>query len=181
MPVTLPVPDADGVYTFPGDLAAAHDQHQQQLAARRAAGDPDVMRLLAPYGSRPYLVERRRPAGRPVVAIEPHHDDLALSAAGTLLTCPRPLTVVTVFTRSVTAHSDAQASRPGEPGVTALRAEEGRQALRPLQAGRLLLGYRDARPRTGRTIRGCWTRSPPTWSGCWTASAAGRSCWHRPG
>ncbi|MEZ0073590.1 PIG-L deacetylase family protein [Planotetraspora sp. GP83] len=149
MPVTLPVPDTAGVYTFPNDLVAAHRAHQQQLAARRAAGDPDVIQLLAPHESRPYLIERRRPAGRPVVAIEPHHDDLALSASGTLLTSPRPLTVVTVFTRSTTAHPTAAAAHPGEAGVSALRAEEGRQALRPLQAGRLLLGYRDARPPYG--------------------------------
>ncbi len=140
----LPAPDATGVYTFPADLVAAHHAHQEDLAARLAAGDATVTRVTAPYGGHTYLIERRRPSGRPLVVIEPHHDDVALSASGLLLTRPRPLAVVTVFTRSTTAHPRALAAHPTEDAVSRLRAEESRQALLPLDAERVLLGYRDA-------------------------------------
>jgi len=33
----------------------------------------------------PYYIEARTPVGRPVLVIEPHHDDFALSASGTFL------------------------------------------------------------------------------------------------
>jgi LmbE family N-acetylglucosaminyl deacetylase len=142
----LPAPDATGVYTFPEDLAAAHQAHQEALAVRSMAGDETVIRVNAPFGGCTYLIERRRASGRPLVVIEPHHDDLALSASGLLLTRPRPLTVVTVFTRSATAHPRVLAAHPGEDAVSALRAEESRRALLPLDAKRVLLGYRDADP-----------------------------------
>jgi LmbE family N-acetylglucosaminyl deacetylase len=80
------------------------------------------------------------------VVVEPHHDDLALSASGLFLARPRPLTVITVFTRSASAHSSVLAAHPGEDQISTLRARESSQALRPLNAGQLLLGHRDARP-----------------------------------
>ncbi|MFC4060222.1 PIG-L deacetylase family protein [Planomonospora corallina] len=135
-----------GVYTFPDDVAAAHRAHQQHLAGRRAAGDAAVIEVAAPASGRTYLIERRRPTGRPIVVVEPHHDDLVLSASGLLLAQPRPLTVVTVFTRSATAHPTVLARYPGQDAVTALRAREARQALLPLQAGQRMLGHRDAAP-----------------------------------
>ncbi|MET8050425.1 PIG-L family deacetylase [Streptosporangium sp. NPDC005286] len=142
----LPTPDAIGVYTFPDDLANAHRAHQDRLTARRRAGDATVMEVTAPYGGHPYLIEQRHPVGQPVVVIEPHHDDLVLSASGLFLTRPRPLTVVTVFTRSTSAHRSALAEHPGEEAVSTLRAGESRQALLPVGADQRLLGYRDATP-----------------------------------
>jgi LmbE family N-acetylglucosaminyl deacetylase len=142
----LPVPDAAGVYTFPDDLAVAHRAHQEDLAERRRGGDTTITEVTAPYDAHSYLIEQRRPAGRPLIVIEPHHDDLALSASGLLLSQPRPLTVVTVFTRSASAHASALAQHPGQEAVSALRALEAAQALRPLQAEQRLLGHRDARP-----------------------------------
>jgi len=143
---TLPVPDATGVYTFPDDLVHAHHAHQHELARRLDAGDSAILHVTAPYGGRRYLIEERRPSGRPVIAIEPHHDDLALSASGMLLSRPRPLTVITVFTRTVSTHSSVLARHSGEATISALRARESRQALRPLRAQQRLLGYADARP-----------------------------------
>lgn len=143
---SLPVPDATGVYTFPDDLADAHCVHQDQLARRHRAGDLGVVEVTAPYGGRSYLIEQRRPSDRRVVVIEPHHDDLALSASGLFLSRPRPLTVVTVFTRSTSAHRSVLASHPGEEAVSTLRAGESRQALLPVDADQRLLGYRDAAP-----------------------------------
>lgn len=143
---TLPVPDATGVYTFPDDLVRAHRLYQHELARRRDAGDPAVLQVTAPYDGRRYLIEERWPAGQPVIAIEPHHDDLALSASGLLLSRPRPLTVITVFTRTASAHLSVLAQHSGEAAISALRANESRQALRPLHARHQLLGYADARP-----------------------------------
>ncbi|WP_219509716.1 hypothetical protein [Nonomuraea ceibae] len=100
--------------------------------------------MIAPYGDHPYLIEERTPSGRPVAVIEPHHDDLALSASGLFLTEPRPLTVITVFTRSRSAHRSVRAVHHGQAAISALRAEESRQALLPLHAGRQMLGHHDA-------------------------------------
>jgi LmbE family N-acetylglucosaminyl deacetylase len=141
-----PFPDATGVYTFPDDLAAAHRAHQRHLTDRRHAGDPSIIEVTAPYGGHSYLIEKRSPSRRPVVVIEPHHDDWALSASGLFLARPRPLTVITVFTRSVTAHSSVLATHPGEDAISGLRARESAQALQPLGGSQLLLGHRDAAP-----------------------------------
>ncbi|GAA0425420.1 hypothetical protein Acor_78720 [Acrocarpospora corrugata] len=140
---SLPIPDAVGVYTFPDDLAAAHRTHQEQLARRRNSGET-IIEVTAPYDGQPYLIEQRHRAGRPVVVIEPHHDDLALSASGLFLTQARPLTVVTVFSRSASAHASVRARRPGEEEISRLRAAESTQALRPLDGNQRLLGYHDA-------------------------------------
>ncbi|MEU8269877.1 PIG-L family deacetylase [Sphaerisporangium sp. NPDC049002] len=140
----LPIPNAIGVYTYPDDLAAAHRTHQDRLAGRRSNGDKTIIEIKAPYDRQPYLIEQRHPAGRPVVVIEPHHDDLALSASGLFLTRARPLTVVTVFSRSATAHTSVHAEHSGEEAISRLRAAESTQALRPLHGNQRLLGYHDA-------------------------------------
>lgn len=142
----LPVPDATGVYTFPNDLISAHRDHQSRLAARRRAGDTLVIELTAPYGRNKYLIEERRPAGQPVVLIEPHHDDLGLSASGLFLAQPRPLTVITVFSRSTSVHPSVRAQYPDEDTISALRADESRELLRPWHGAQRLLGYADAVP-----------------------------------
>ena len=146
---TLPVPDAEGVYTFPTDLTRAHDDYQHALDQQQSRGDTTMLEVVAPYGGRRYLVPQRRPAGGQLVVLEPHHDDLALSASGLLLSQPRPLTVITVFTRSTSAHSLVRAQHPGEDAISRLRAEEAHQALKPLGATHRMLGYRDARPPYG--------------------------------
>ncbi|MFI6496648.1 PIG-L deacetylase family protein [Nonomuraea typhae] len=142
----LPIPDASGVYTFPDDLAAAHRAHQQRLSELRRTGDADLIEVIAPFDRRSYLIERRAPTGRPMVVLEPHHDDFALSASGLLLSRPRPITVVTVFSRSASAHATVLAQHSGVEGVSILREREAAQALLPLRAGQKLLGYRDATP-----------------------------------
>lgn len=71
---TLPVPDAEGVYTFPTDLARAHDDYQHALDQQQSRGDTTMLEVVAPYGGRRYLVPQRRPTGRQLVALEPHHD-----------------------------------------------------------------------------------------------------------
>ncbi len=139
----LPVPDALGVYTFAQDLIQAHRAHQDRLATRRGDGDASVIEVVAPYGRHRYLIEERRSEGRPVVVLEPHHDDLALSASGFFLARPRPLTVVTVFTDTGSAHKSVQARHPGRELVSRLRAEESREALRPFRAEQHLLGRAD--------------------------------------
>ncbi|WP_312870753.1 PIG-L deacetylase family protein [Streptomyces himalayensis] len=137
----LPVPDAEGIYTFPTDLAEAHFAWQEELT-KTASGS--LLNLLAPHTGVPYVIEERTPAGRPVVVIEPHHDDFALSASGHFLTQPRPLTVITVFSRSATVDPALSAHYRGEEAVSVLRAREGATALRPLGACQHALGHRDA-------------------------------------
>lgn len=140
----LPAPDASGIYTFPADLIAAHRAWQQETVGRRA-GTP-VLEVTAPHSGARYLIEQRSPTGRPVVVIEPHHDDFALSACGLFLARPRPLTVLTVFTRSSSVHPSLETAYPSVEAVSALREREGAQALRPLGARQHLLGRKDADP-----------------------------------
>ncbi|GHB74214.1 hypothetical protein GCM10010377_75750 [Streptomyces viridiviolaceus] len=139
---TLPQPDAAGIYTFPTDLAEAHFQWQQELGNRKP--ETQILHIPAPLTGRTYLIEQRQPAGRPVVAIEPHHDDFALSASGLFLTRPRPLTVITVFTRSTSIDPAFAGTFATVEAVSALRAAEGAAALEAFGARRHLLGHSDA-------------------------------------
>ncbi|WP_433546526.1 PIG-L deacetylase family protein [Streptomyces sp. CA-294286] len=145
-PLALPVPDATGIYTFPDDLDQAHHQWTHQLLTRHRAHDHNVIELMAPHSGRPHFIELRRPAGRPVLALEPHHDDFALSASGTFLTDPRPLIVATVFTRSTSVHPTLEDAYSTEPAISHLRDREGAAALAPLAATRIALGHKDAEP-----------------------------------
>ncbi|MFG5723908.1 PIG-L deacetylase family protein [Streptomyces murinus] len=144
--LTLPVPDGTGIYTFPDDLHRTHHAHTQQLAARHRALDHRVLEVTAPHTRVPYYVEARTPAGRPVLVIEPHHDDFALSASGASLASPRPLTVVTVFTRSRSVHPALETTYADVDTVSELRDREGAAALAPFLARRHLLGHKDAEP-----------------------------------
>ncbi|MFE1959037.1 PIG-L deacetylase family protein [Streptomyces sp. NPDC059479] len=146
MTATLPVPDSEGIYNFPDDLVRVHQQWTDQLAARHHAHDRRVIELKAPHSGHPYFIEMRRPAGRPVLVIEPHHDDFVLSASGTFLAQPRPLTVATVFTRSTSIHPALERTYSTEADVSGLRDREGAAALAPFAANRILLGHKDADP-----------------------------------
>lgn len=146
MTVTLPVPDAEGIYAFPDDLMRAHQQWTEHLAHRHRAQDHRIIALKAPHSGRGYFIEMRRSADRPVLAIEPHHDDFALSASGTFLAHPRPLTVATVFTRSKSVHPALENTYGTEAAVSDLRDREGAAALTPFAATRILLGHKDAEP-----------------------------------
>lgn len=137
----LPLPDANGIYTFPTDLQAAHHTWMDALPAGY-----QILHLTAPLTGTAYRIQQRRPSGQPLVVIEPHHDDFALSASGHFLTCPRPLTVITVFTRSQSIYPALEATYADVEAVSNLREEEAAQALRPLAATRILLGHKDADP-----------------------------------
>ena len=145
-PVALPVPDAEGIYTFPDDLVRAHEEWTDHLVERHRAHDDHVIELMTPCNGHPYFIELRHPAGRPVLVIEPHHDDFALSASGTFLAHPRPLTVATVFTQSTSVHPALEDTFTTEAAVSHLREREGAAALAPLAAERVLLGHKDAEP-----------------------------------
>ncbi len=142
----LPVPDGHGIYTFPDDLHRAHQEHTRRLADRHHAHDHHVLEVTAPHTRVPYYIEARTPAGRPVLVVEPHHDDFALSASGTFLAHPRPLTVVTVFTRSRSVHPALETTYTDIEAVSGLRDREGAAALAPFGARRHLLGHKDADP-----------------------------------
>ncbi|WP_189998351.1 PIG-L deacetylase family protein [Streptomyces vinaceus] len=135
----LPLPDADGIYTFPTDLLTAHRAWMDSLT-----GAKEIMTLTAPLTLAPYWIEPRKPSGRPVVVIEPHHDDFVLSASGTFLARPRPLTVVTVFTRSRSVHPSLESTYNSVETVSGLRDREAAQSLLPLGAARVGLGHKDA-------------------------------------
>src|SRR5215211_5764226 len=142
----LPVPDDRGIYCFPDDLLACLDAWQGQLELRSPDEAGTILELVAPLSGVRYLIEERVPQGRPVLVLEPHHDDLILSAGGCFLVEPRPLTVVTVFTRSNSVHPDVRTRYAAIDEVSALRAEESRQALLPLFASHHLIGLKDADP-----------------------------------
>ncbi|WP_199811476.1 PIG-L deacetylase family protein [Streptomyces sp. NRRL S-340] len=146
MTTTLPVPDAEGIYTFPNDLMHAHQRWTEHLAERHRAHDHRVIALRSPHSGDRYFIEKRRPTGRPVLAIEPHHDDFVLSASGTFLAHPRPLTVATVFTRSTSVHPALEDTYVTEAAVSDLRSREGAAALAPFAAHRIALGHQDAAP-----------------------------------
>ncbi|MFJ9080127.1 PIG-L deacetylase family protein [Streptomyces sp. NPDC102278] len=135
----LPLPDADGIYTFPTDLLTSHREWMDALT-----GTKEIMTLTAPLTLAPYWIEPRKPSGRPVVVIEPHHDDFVLSASGTFLARPRPLTVVTVFTRSRSVHPSLENTYNSVETVSALREREAAQSLLPLGVTRVGLGHKDA-------------------------------------
>ncbi|MFJ8164837.1 PIG-L deacetylase family protein [Streptomyces sp. NPDC096136] len=135
----LPLPDADGIYTFPTDLLTAHRSWMDSLTRAK-----EIMTLTAPLTLAPYWIEPRKPSGRPVVVIEPHHDDFVLSASGTFLARPRPLTVVTVFTRSRSVHPSLESTYNSVETVSGLRDREAAQSLLPLGAARVGLGHKDA-------------------------------------
>lgn len=145
-PLNLPIPDENGIYTFPGDLHHAHQKHTQNLAARHQAHHHRILEVTAPHTRVPYYIKARTPVGRPVFVIEPHHDDFALSASGTFLARPRPLTVVTVFTRSRSVHPALEVAYADVDTVSELRDREGAAALVPFAARRHLLGHKDAEP-----------------------------------
>lgn len=105
-----------------------------------------ILELTTPLSKTSYFIEERTPCGRLVLALEPHHDDLILSAGGYFLSQPRPLVVVTVFTQSNSMHPDVGARGISIDEISALRAEEPQQALRPFQATHHLLGLKDADP-----------------------------------
>ncbi|MFI6056005.1 PIG-L deacetylase family protein [Streptomyces violascens] len=143
MPI-LPVPDGEGIYSFAHDLETAHRQWMDALTSR--TGTEPVLEVKAPVTGERYRILERRPEDRPVVVIEPHHDDFVLSASGRFLTHPRPLTVITVFTRSRSVHPALEAAYPTEETVSAVREEEAAASLRPFGARRILLGHQDASP-----------------------------------
>ncbi|MFI8514047.1 PIG-L deacetylase family protein [Streptomyces sp. NPDC085460] len=145
-PADLPVPDGHGIYTFPDDLHRAHQTHTRRLATRYRTHDHHVLEVTAPHTRVPYYIETRTSAGRPVLVIEPHHDDFALSASGAFLARPRPLTVITVFTRSRSVHPALETTYPTIHAVSELRDREGAAALAPFGARRRLLGHKNAEP-----------------------------------
>lgn len=140
----IPVPDPVGVYSFPSDILTAHEKWQRALALSRAGG---LIELTAPFSGWSYLIMKRSLLNRkPILALEPHHDDLVLSAGGYLLIQRRPLTVITVFTKSNSVHPHAYSGRPSVDEISKLRAEESRQAFRALQATHHMLDIKDADP-----------------------------------
>lgn len=142
----LPAPNAQGIYTFPVDLERAHHEHLASLDAHRRNGDPTIIDLTAAHSGARYPIAQRQPTGRHVVVIEPHQDDFALSASGRFLADPAPLTVITVFSRSQSVDPRLKDRYPTVDEVSAIRAREGQETLRPLQAEQHLLGHQDANP-----------------------------------
>jgi LmbE family N-acetylglucosaminyl deacetylase len=69
-------------------------------------------------------------SGKPLILIEPHCDDVALSVLGTLLKWRRPVTVVTLFDRSRTVANSVDVRRYlSHEEISAVRREENEAAL----------------------------------------------------
>jgi LmbE family N-acetylglucosaminyl deacetylase len=103
--------------------------------------DDSTMDLVAPLTGDAYRIARRTPAGHPVVVIEPHDDDFILSASGSFLADPRPLTVITVFSRSTSVHARLESQYTDIESVSRLRECESAQSLVPFGAQRVRLGH----------------------------------------
>lgn len=120
--VPLPSPAGDGVYRFTEELWELHE--------RRGI----VAGSLKP-----------KSGARPIVALEPHPDDLTLSLAGRLAAERRPLYVISVHSAAGTAHPASTVVGEDRERVAAVRRDENRTALAALGAEIVELGMADAR------------------------------------
>lgn len=149
MPSNLPVPDAVGIYGFPDDLIRAHDQWQREL--RESESDNELIEIIAPETGYSLRIRRRAPQGnRVTVAIEPHNDDLVLSAGGALLRDPKPLIVITVFSQSDDVHPSSRFAGGSLERISNLRNRETDASLMPLNATHYPLDFKDSSKPYGR-------------------------------
>jgi LmbE family N-acetylglucosaminyl deacetylase len=165
--VAVPEPDAKGIYAFPTALWRAHAGRQHELRAldgRHVACASLTPPLgerapLHPTGSIAHLVPVQGFSGEPIIALEPHHDDVVLSISGTLLATRRPARVVTVFTDTESARPEVAASaKSGQLTISALREQESAAALSVIAVERRTLGLADARPPYEARTSGFTTR-----------------------
>jgi LmbE family N-acetylglucosaminyl deacetylase len=71
-----------------------------------------------------------KPGGKPLLLLEPHCDDVALSFSGTLLSWKRPIIVLTLFNKSRTIDGNLLgSSSPSYDEISALRRAENESAL----------------------------------------------------
>lgn len=130
----LPSPDGPGVYTFSELLWEMHER----------------------VGSPVPTSEPRVGSGVPIVALEPHPDDLVLSCGGRLLLEGRELYVISVCSESRTVHPGLASGDEAPEEIAGARRAENRAALAMLGAEILELGWKDAgkpyRPTTGGRI-----------------------------
>lgn len=139
----LPEPDEAGVHDYCRRIHEARAAWEAELSVHGAGTG---LTITSPLSGTTYTVPARATAGRLFVALQPHHDDLMLSAGGCLLAWCRPLVVITLFNRSGYTDPDlAMARGLDEDQVTGMRARESREALRGLADRLIDLGERDAR------------------------------------
>jgi len=120
-PGRIPSPAADGVYDFQARIS-------EILAG---VDDPFVERSLS---------------GMPLVALEPHPDDLVLSAGGWLAGSRRPLLVISVCSESAAVHPESDLHKRDRDEIVGIRHAENLAAVQALRGELVELGMRDAEP-----------------------------------
>jgi LmbE family N-acetylglucosaminyl deacetylase len=161
VPIAVPEPDGRGIYAFPTDLWRAHAERQLLL---RSLGGEGVRceSVTPPLGGRPpfhsmqpvaQLVPKVGFSDQPIIALEPHHDDVVLSIGGMLLATHRPARVLTVFTNTESALPEVvDSANAGHYTISGLREEESAAALSVIAVERRTLRLTDARsPYQART------------------------------
>ncbi len=142
--MALPIPDEQGVHGFAEALALAHSTWQRVI--RRAEKDLVTVQVSPPLEgmeSVEICIEKRRRHGRPILVLEPHADDAALSAGGLLLATNRPVHIVTVFGRSRSMHWSLDDHNLDTESVTTARTREAAAAADLLGASHEVLNLSD--------------------------------------
>ncbi|HVM20444.1 MAG TPA: hypothetical protein VM307_10830, partial [Egibacteraceae bacterium] len=147
--MSLPEPDVHGVWSFGPTLLESHREHLARLAV--AVPQEELVTRAVPtaaalHDAEEWLsVRRRSRRGRPLVAVEPHADDMVLSAGGFALTCGRPLHTVTVFSEGSSLHYEYDnVVRADRSTVTQWRHRESTTASELLSATSESLGLAEA-------------------------------------
>lgn len=160
----LPLPEGDAVYTFGADLMRAF-RHQQDALGHRGPSKPTCRSVRTPlldHIELPVELRSHIPLqlhvagtplrGQPIVALEPHADDAALSVSGTLLQLQRPLHIVTLFSCSWNLHPQLEAfCTPTSELISAIREAESKAAATLLGATHQCLNVPEA----------TWPLAPP--------------------
>ncbi len=165
----IPVPDSNGIYSFESRFWDLHCQTQIYILgeAKKSGLEIEVSRLpLLDYYSARALkalgqfrdclaIPKPRLSGRPIIALEPHPDDLILSLGGALLCWQRPLHVLTFFSRSRTIHPKLKGMRElNNKEITQLRENEESTALGAIGGTQYGLDHWEAN----------WPLEPPDYS-----------------
>ena len=140
--IKIPLPTGGNIYSYCDDLARYHER-LQALYKKLAHDNPkkflsrDIPSIFQGNHSsnrrKELILPRINRSGRPILALEPHPDDLILSAGGTLIDIKRPLHVLTFFSRSsnVTSNRDHCLSKDEFSNI---RQKENEAALNVINA-----------------------------------------------
>ena len=164
----LPLFSLNTFYNFEEEIWKLHSEYQMKLQKESERQPSKFLTFQLPIlkfvDFPPYMreklfgeiiFEKTSPKGRPILALEPHADDLILSLGGTLFSWNRPIHIVTLFNRSKNLHPDiAKITNLSTESITNLRFLENQTAFQVLNATHTELNLFEAE----------WPLSPPNFS-----------------